>query len=134
MYFKLNKNLQSLIGGSLFVDVCSKGSAFIRIYEALNKAWLSMLSTNRISDLSEIINFFSCDQAALRTSLPVCLSVRLFVTPFYYVPVIVSSRHTQELLPMTEAMSMQKGQGHRLKVKVTEVITQLSRFRAVTPV
>ena len=66
------------------------------------------------------IVFFSCDQAALRTPLSFCLSVRpsvrlsfclsvcLFVTPFHYVPVIISSRNFQELLPMTEVMSMQK--------------------------
>ena len=36
---------------------------------------------------------------------------------FDYVPIIVSSQNFQELLPMTEVMSMQKvkvkGQGHR---------------------
>ena len=47
-------------------------------------------------------------------------SLRLSVYPshiFHYVPIIVSSRNFQELLPMTEVMSMQKvkvkGQGHR---------------------
>ena len=35
---------------------------------------------------------------------------------------------------MTEVMSIQKGQGHRSKVKVTEVITQLSHFRTLTVV
>ena len=43
------------------------------------------------------------------------------------VPVIVSSWNFQELLPLTDVMSMQK-------VKVTEVMTQVSRFRNVTPV
>ena len=59
---------------------------------------------------------FSCDRAALRTPLSVCLSVRLSHL-FHYVPVIVSSRNLQELLTMTEVMSMQKvkvkGQGHK---------------------
>ena len=58
---------------------------------------------------------FSCDRAALWMVQSVCLSVRH--TFFDYVPVIVSSRNFQELLPMTEVMSMQrvkvKGQGHR---------------------
>ena len=47
-------------------------------------------------------------------------SVRLSVCPsqlFDYVPIIVPSQNFQELLPMTEVMSMQKvkvkGQGHR---------------------
>ena len=39
----------------------------------------------------------------------------------------VSSSNFQELLPMTKVRSMQK-------VKVTEVTTQLNRFRTVTPV
>ena len=47
---------------------------------------------------------------------------------FDYVPIIVSSCNFQELLPVT------KGQGQRSKVKVTEVTTQLNRFRTVTPV
>ena len=64
----------------------------------------------------------------------VCLSVRLSVRPsvclshlFHHVPIIVSSWNFQELLPWSKVMSMQK-------VKVTEVNTQLSRFRTLTPV
>ena len=47
---------------------------------------------------------------------PFCLSVGPSHL-FHYIPIIVSSRNFQELLPMTEVMSMQKvkviGQGHR---------------------
>ena len=47
----------------------------------------------------------------------VCLSVRPSVTPFYNIPVVVSSWNFQKSLQMTEVMSMQKvkvnGQGHR---------------------
>ena len=50
---------------------------------------------------------------------------------FHNVPVIVSSWNFQELLPTTKVMSTQS---QRLKVKVTEVKTQYSRFRTVTPV
>ena len=66
-------------------------------------------------------------------SLSVCLSV----CPshlFDYVPIIVSSRNFQELLPMTEVMSMLKVKVRGPKVKVTEVTTQLNYFRTVTPV
>ena len=59
------------------------------------------------------------------------LSVRLSVRPshlFHHVPIIVSSWNFQDLLPRT------KGQGQRSTVKVTEVNTQLNRFRTVTPV
>ena len=57
-------------------------------------------------------------------------SVRPSVRPshlFDYVPIIVSSWNFPELLPMTNVRSMQK-------VNVTEVRTQLNRFRTVTPV
>ena len=56
---------------------------------------------------SDITNIFSCDQAALRTPLSVCLSHL-----FHYVPVIVSSWNFQELLTLTKVMSM-----HEVKVR-----------------
>ena len=62
----------------------------------------------------------------LSICLSVCLSIYLSHV-LHYVPIIVSSWKFQELLPMTEMMSMQK-------VKVTEVKTQFSRLRTVTPV
>ena len=59
-----------------------------------------------------LLIFFICDQATLRTLLsvrpPVCLSARPSVTHFHNVPLVVLSWNIQELLPMTEAMSMQK--------------------------
>ena len=68
--------------------------------------------------------YFSCDQAALRTLLSVCLSVRLLHL-FHYVPIIVSS------LPMTKVMSMQKV---KVRGQRSRSQTPLSRFRTVTPV
>ena len=63
----------------------------------------------------------------------VCPSVRL--SPLFdYVPIIVSSRNFQELLLMNKREVQAKGQGQRSKVKVTEVTTQLKRFRTLTPV
>ena len=93
------------------------------------------------------LGLFSCDQAALRTLLSVCLSA----CPshrFHYVSITVSSWNFQELLLMRDVMSMKfsgvitndrrnvhaKGQGQRSKVKDTEVKIQLSRFRTVSPV
>ena len=76
---------------------------------------------------------FSCDQAALWMVQSVRLSVCLSHL-FDYVPIIVSSWNFEELLPMIKVTSMQKGQGQRSKVKVTEVNTQLNHFRIVTPV
>ena len=72
--------------------------------------------------------------------LSVCLSVShsvcLPVTPFSLCALrgITMNFSGQEWLPMTEVMYMQnaKGQGQRLKVKLTEVKSQLCRFRTIT--
>ena len=80
---------------------------------------------------------FSCDQAVLRTPLSARLSVRpsvrLSVTPFS-----LCSSHCIVMkssgVIINDRSVHAKDQGHRSKVKVTEVITQLSRFRTVTPV
>ena len=88
------------------------------------------------------IVFFSCDQAALwmvqsvrpSVRLSVCLSVRLSVTPFW-----LCSHHRiimkfSGVFTMVKSDVHAKGQVQRSKVKVTEVNTQLSRFRTLTPV
>ena len=66
--------------------------------------------------------------------LSVCLSVCLSVTPFWLcshhrIIMIFSGVITQD-----QGKVHAKGQGQRSKVKVTEVTTQLNRFRTVTPV
>ena len=80
---------------------------------------------------------FSCDQAAiwlvqsvrLSVRLSVCLSVRhTFFTMFpssYHQEIIRSYYHGQKWCPCKRSMS---------EVKVTEVNTQLSRFRTLTQV
>ena len=88
------------------------------------------------------INLFSCDQAALwmvfsvRLSVCpfVCLSVCPSVTPFW-----LCSHHRiimkfSGVITTDQGKVHAKGQGQRSKVKVTEVTTQLNRFRTVTPV
>ena len=81
---------------------------------------------------------FICDQAALwmvQSVRPsVCLSVRLSVTPFWlcsHHPIIMKF---SEVITSDKNDVHAKGQGQRSKVKVTEVTTQLHRFRTVTPV
>ena len=64
----------------------------------------------------------------------VCLSVCLSVTPFS-----PCSHHRiimkfSEVITRVKSDVYAKGQGQRSKVKVTEVNTQLSRFRTLTPV
>ena len=86
-------------------------------------------------DYGSSLVIFSCDQAALQMVVSVAPSVCPSVchTFFYYVTIIVSPWHFQELLPMTRVRSMQKVKV-RLKVKVTEVTIQLNRFRTATQV
>ena len=84
---------------------------------------------------------FSCNQAALQmvfsvcpsVCLSVCPSVRPSVTPLTMFP---SSYHHEIFRSYYQWQSdvHAKGQGQRSKVKVTEVTTQLYRFRTVTPV
>ena len=62
------------------------------------------------------------------------LSVRLSVTPF-----LLCSHHRiimkfSGVITNDQSKVHAKGQGQRSKVKVTEVTTQLNRFRTVTPV
>ena len=84
---------------------------------------------------------FSCDQAAIWLVQSVCLSVcpsvpsvRPSVTPFS------PCSHHRIIMKFSGVITNDKsdvhatGQGQRSKVKVTEVNTQLNRFRTVTPV
>ena len=88
-----------------------------------------------ISVIEFIYNVFSCDQASLWIVQSVSLSVGQSVchTFYHYVSIIVASWHFQELIPLTEVMSMQtvklRGQRSRSQVK-----TQFSRFRTITPI
>ena len=77
---------------------------------------------------------FSCDQAALWMVFSVRLSVCPSVTPFW-----LCSHHRiimkfSGVITTDQGKVHAKGQGQRSKVKVTEVTTQLNRFRTVTPV
>ena len=75
------------------------------------------------------IAFFSCDQAALWMVQSVRLSVcYTFLTLF---PHRITTKFSGVI---TYDRSNVHAKGHRLKVKVTEVTTQLNRFRTVTPV
>ena len=70
----------------------------------------------------------------LSVRLSVCPSVCLSVTPF-----LLCSHHRiimkfSGVITNDQGKIHAKGQGQRSKVKVTEVTTQLNRFRTVTPV
>ena len=95
--------------------------------------WIFLLSLNPFCILL-FNSLFSCNQAALQMVFSVCLSVGLFVTPFW-----LCSHHRiimkfSGVITNDQRKAHAKGQGQRSKVKVTEVTTQLNRFRTVTPV
>ena len=81
---------------------------------------------------------FSCDQAAIWLVQSVRPSVRLSVCPSV-TPFSPCSHHRiimkfSGVITNDKSDVRAKGQGQRSKVKVTEVTTQLNRFRTVTPV
>ena len=80
---------------------------------------------------------FSCDQAAIWLVQSVRPSVRPSVCPSV-TPFSPCSHHRiimkfSGVITMDRSDVHAKGQGQRVKVKVTEVDTQLSRFRTLTP-
>ena len=62
------------------------------------------------------------------------LSVSLPVTPFWLCSHYRIITKFSGVITNDTGDVHAKGQGHRSKVKVTEVITQLNSFRTVTPV
>ena len=105
--------------------------------------WFKLILCNSVPYIKSELNsdcyqyFFSCDQAALQmvfsVRLSVCLSVRPSVTPFS------PCSHHRIIMKFSGVITMVKSdvhakvQGQRSKVKVTEVNTQLSHFRTLTP-
>ena len=90
--------------------------------------WRMTFKNNRAPLQCYIV--FSCDQAALQMVFSVCPSV----TPFW-----LCSHHRiimkfSGVITNDQRKVHAKSQGQRSKVKVTEVTTQLNRFRTVTPV
>ena len=84
------------------------------------------------------LTIFSCDQAALQmvfsVRLSVCPSVRPSVTPFSPCSHHCIIMKFSGVITMVKSDVHAKGHGQRSKVKVTEINTQLSRFRTLTPV
>ena len=99
----------------------------------IKQYWL-VRNRNLLGHNDDIL-FFSCNQAAYRTLLPVCLSV----TPFS----LCSHHHIitkfSGVITIGRRDVHAKGQGQWSKVKVTwekktQFLTQIGRFRTVTPV
>ena len=66
--------------------------------------------------------------------LSVCLSVLLSVTPFWLCSHHCIIMKFSGVITKDRGNVHAKGKGSRSKVKLTEITTQLSRFRTVTPV
>ena len=87
-----------------------------------------------------ILCVFSCDQAALWMVQSICLSVHPSVRPSFrhtFLTMFPSWYHHEifsGVVTNDKSDVHAKVQGQRSKVKVTEVNSQLSRFRTVTPV
>ena len=108
---KFNHNLNIFIHQNAFESVVCEIVAILSQPQCVNDLGTVISSLTKMM----IIMYqyiFSCDQAALWMVQSVCLSICLSFTMF----------------------PSSKGQGQRSNVKVTEVKTQLNRFRTVTPV
>ena len=87
----------------------------------------------KISVIEFIYNVFSCDQASLWIVQSVSLSVGLS-------DLLSLCFHHRSIMKFSGVNTIERsdvhanGQGQRSKVKVTEVKTQFSRFRTITPV
>ena len=75
-----------------------------------------------------------CLSVRLSVRLSVCPSVRPSVTPFWLCSPHRIIMKFSGVITNDKSKVHAKGQGQRSKVKVTEVTTQLNRFRTVTPV
>ena len=126
-------------------DAELKPYTWLHTVESLPNSWVSILYVVHFLVLSEgsiLLNIFSCDQAAVWMVFSVRLSVRLSVRPSVcpsVTPFWLCSHHRiimkfSGVITKDQGKVHAKGQGQRLKVKVTEVTTQLNRFRTVTPV
>ena len=98
----------------------------------LNQSWLFVNSTSRNIFLAATKQLYKWYFPSVCPS--VCPSVRLSVTPFS------PCSHHRIIMKFSGVITMvksdvhAKGQGQRSKVKVTEVNTQLRRFRTLTPI
>ena len=132
----LNHNADISTQGNWFASIWNKDVS--PTWEQVNKVEQKSLTILYQSGTNPKLVVFSCDQAALWMVFSVCpsicLSVCLSVTPFW-----LCSHHRiimkfSGVITTDQGNVHAKGQGQRSKVKVTEVTTQLSRFRTVTPV
>ena len=100
--------------------------------------WETKVSGFDATYIIDLMVLFSCDQAALWMVQSVRPSVRLSVcpsvTPFWLCSYQRIIMKFSGVITKDKSDVHAKDGGQRSKVKVTEVTTQLNRFRTVTPV
>ena len=109
---------------------------YIKGYLEIQRNTICILPVNAWPFLAATKQLYKWYFPSVRLSVrpSVCPSVRLSVTPFS------PCSHHRIIMKFSGVITMvksdvhAKGQGQRSKVKVTEVNTQLSRFRTLTPV
>ena len=106
-------------------------SSFVHHFEAIGEFKLELQSGN--AQFASKSAIFSCDQAALQMVFSVCLSVRLSVR-HTFLTMFPSSYHHEIFRSLYQWQKWRPCKRSRSEVKVTEVTTQLYRFRTVTPV
>ena len=115
-----------------FSSLASTVSKITTVYAAIDEhhgIWISIINMGLF--LTVAFLFLAATKQLYKWYFP---SVRLSVTPFW-----LCSHHRiimkfSGVITNDQSKVHAKGQGQRSKVKVTEVTTQLNRFRTVTPV
>ena len=116
---------------------CISGVPHHRGYQAIT--WSSFDFLSIWPSGLNFVGFLAATKQLYEWSFPsVCLSVRLSVclsvTPFWLCSHLRIIMKFSGVITNDKSDVHAKGQGQRSKVKVTEVNTQLNRFRTVTPV
>ena len=128
-----NANIKEI---STIINKLQKENKYATIVDDFN---INLLQINEREKFDEFFylmwtNIFSCDQAALQMVFSVCPSVCLSVTPFWLCSLHCIIMKFSGAITNDQSKVHAKDQGQRSKVKVTEVTTQLNRFRTVTSV
>ena len=101
----------------------------------MSAGFFSFCSTNLRSIMFAIVTFLAATKQLYKWYFPsVGPSVRLSVTPFWLCSHYRIIMKFSGVITNDERKIHANSRGQRSKVKVTEVTTQLNRFRTVTPV
>ena len=112
-----------------------KGTGQVKLSLALRELIETPCHVRRGGICTSILWFLAATKQLYKWYFPsVCPSVRPSVTPFWLCSPHRIIMKFSGVITNDKSKVHAKGQGQRSKVKVTEVTTQLNRFRTVTPV